>query len=142
MTVGDQSAAPPNSTGPVARFSEAQLAYLLGERRLGRLATADATGQPHVVPVGWSYDPNLGTIDVSGHNFAGTRKYRNVQANPRAAFVVDDVLPPFRPRCVMVQGTAQALGAELSGGTEAMIRISPRKITSWGLDVSVPPSES
>ena len=123
---------------PMARFTPAELAYLLGEPRLGRLATADATAVPHVVPVGWTYNPDLGTIDISGRNFAGTRKYRNVQANPRAAFVVDDVLPPFGPRCVMVEGTAQPLAAEQSGGTEAMIRIVPDKIISWGVDDSPP----
>jgi len=110
-----------------ATFSEAELAFLLGSQRLGRLATADGTGAPHVVPVGWSYNPDLGTIDISGHNFAATRKYRNVRANPRAAFVVDDVLAPFRPRCVMVQGSAQALDAEHSGVTEAMVRIFPAR---------------
>ncbi len=75
-------------------FSAAELDYLLGERRLGRLATADATGQPHVVPVGWRYNPELGTIDISGRNFAATKKFRNVRENPKAAFVVDDILPP------------------------------------------------
>jgi len=67
-----------------ARFTPGQLAYLLGEQRLGRLATADATAAPHVVPVGWSYNRDLGTIDISGSNFASTRKYRNVQTNPRS----------------------------------------------------------
>ncbi len=121
-----------------ARFTPGQLAYLLGEQRLGRLATADATAAPHVVPVGWSYNRDLGTIDISGSNFAATRKYRNVQTNPRAAFVVDDVLPPFRPRCVMIQGTAQAIDASPPGVTEALIRIVPDTITSWGLGDSPP----
>jgi len=103
--------------------------------------SADATGAPHVVPVGWTHNPDLGTIDITGTHFAATRKYRNVQANPRAAFVVDDVLPPFHPRCVMIQGTAQALDAAHATGTEAVIRIVPDKITSWGLDNS-PPSTS
>lgn len=123
----------------MAQFTPAELAYLLGEQRLGRLATADATGAPHVVPVGWAYNTDLGTIDISGRNFAATRKYRNAVANPQAAFVVDDVLPPFRPRAVMVQGIAQPLVTEHSGGTEAIIRIIPQKITSWGLD-NTPPS--
>ena len=113
-------------------FSAAELGYLLGEPRLGRLATADSTGQPHVVPMGWSYNAELGTIDISGRSFASTRKYRNVQANPRAAFVVDDVLPPWRPRCVTVQGRAEALAAPPGG--QAMIRIYPHTIISWGLD--------
>ena len=87
-----------------------------------------------MVPVGWSYDPDLGTIEVSGRSFARSTKYRNVLANPRAAFVVDDVLPPWRPRCVTVQGTAEAV--EAAAGGEALIRIRPETIVSWGLDAS------
>ncbi len=120
----------------MASFSAAELEYLLGERRLGRLATVDEAGWPHVVPVGWRYNPALGTIDVSGRNFAATKKFRNVRANPKAAFVVDDVLPPWRPRSVMVRGHARALEAPANAGVEgggAMIRITPDKIVSWGL---------
>lgn len=134
MNAPDEPATAPSTAEPAARFTSAELAYLLGEQRLGRLATADATGAPHVVPVGWSYNQSLGSIDISGRNFAATRKYRNVISNPQAAFVVDDVLPPFRPRCVLVQGAAQALEAEQATGAEAAIRIVPRKITSWGLE--------
>jgi pyridoxamine 5'-phosphate oxidase family protein len=123
----------------LASFSAAELDYLLNERRLGRLATVDATGQPHVVPVGWHYNPELGTIDISGRNFAATKKFRNVKSNTKAAFLVDDVLPPWRPRSVMVQGQAEALEASAGGGGEdsgAMIRITPDKIVSWGLEAS------
>lgn len=116
----------------MSMFTPAELAYLSTGGLLGRLATIEPTGQPHVVPLGWRYNPDLDTIDISGHDFGRTRKFRNVAANPKVAFVVDDVLPPFRPRCVMVQGTAQALDADSAGGTEAMIRIVPRKVTSWG----------
>ena len=42
-----------------ARFGDRELQYLLGVRRLGRLATADAEGRPRVVPVGWPHDPQL-----------------------------------------------------------------------------------
>lgn len=120
----------------MASFTDAELEYLLGERRLGRLATVDETGQPHVVPVGWTYNPDLGTIDVSGRNFASTKKFRNVRENPKAAFVVDDVLPPWRPRSVMVQGHAETIEPADAGSGGAMIRISPRKIVSWGLEAS------
>ena len=123
----------------MASFSAAELDYLLGERRLGRLATVDETGQPHVVPAGWRYNPALGTIDVSGRNFATTKKFRNARSNPKAAFVVDDVLPPWRPRSVMVQGHARALltsTTEGGGSGGAMIRITPDKIVSWGLEAS------
>lgn len=120
----------------MASFSTAELAHLLAEPRLGRLATADDSGQPHVVPTGWSYNADLGTIDISGRDFAATRKYRNVQANPKAAFVVDDVLPPWRPRAVVVQGVAQAVPAGDAGGdrAQALIRLVPDTIISWGLE--------
>lgn len=115
-------------------FAPVELAYLRTERLLGRLATVDPTGQPHVVPVGWSYNPELDTIDIGGRDFGRTRKFGNVVANPKVAFVVDDVLPPFRPRCVMVRGAAQALMGEAADGADAMIRIVVHKVTSWGLD--------
>ena len=117
----------------MASLSDAELEYLLGGKRLGRLATVDTDGMPHVVPVGWRYNQETGTIDVSGRNFAATKKFRNVKANPRAAFVVDDVLPPWRPRSVMIQGDARAIEASDGG---ALIRITPEKITSWGLGSS------
>ena len=116
----------------MASFSDEELEYLLGEKRLGRLATVGSDGMPHVVPVGWRYNPEAGTIDVSGRNFAATKKYRNVKANPRAAFVVDDVLPPWRPRSVMVRGDARAIEASANEG--AIIRITPENIVSWGFD--------
>ena len=51
------------------------------------------------------------------------------------AFVVDDVLPPWRPRCVTIQGTAAAIAAGGEGPDEgALIRITPTRVISWGLD--------
>jgi pyridoxamine 5'-phosphate oxidase family protein len=118
----------------MATFTTAELDYLSSERRLGRLATADANGLPHVVPVGmWRYNPELGTIDVTGRSFAASKKFRNVRVHPQAALVVDDLasVDPWRPRSVLVRGRAEAL--EAADGEEAIIRITPDKITSWGL---------
>ncbi len=117
-------------------FSEKELDYLASER-LGRLATIGTDGFPHVVPLGWSYNPALDTIDVGGRDLAKTKKFRNVQANPKVALVIDDVLPPWRPRCVMVRGEAEALEEAASADSkrlEAVIRIHPRQVINWGLD--------
>ena len=118
---------------PPAALSAEERAYLRGGELLGRLATVDAHGLPHVVPVGWRYNEELGTFDISGRRFAATKKYRNVLACPRAALVVDDVLPPWRPRGVHVQGPARAVPADEATGAQALIRITPAKVTSWGL---------
>lgn len=118
-------------------FAKKELDYLAG-RRLGRLATIDADGLPHVVPLGWSYNPALDTIDAGGRDFARTKKFRNVKANPKVALVIDDVLPPWRPRCVMVRGEAEALGEATSAAGDQLgpiIRIHPTHVLSWGLDV-------
>lgn len=117
-------------------FSDKELEYL-ADRRLGRLATIDASGMPHVVPLGWTYNKALDTVDVSGRDFARSKKFRNVRGNPKVALVIDDVLPPWRPRCVMVRGEAEALDEAISADGEslgAIIRITPTEVLSWGLE--------
>lgn len=44
-----------------------------------------------------------------GRDFARSRKFHNAQRNPDVALVIGYVLPPWRPRCVMIRGTARAL---------------------------------
>jgi len=120
-------------------FSKNELDYL-SDRRLGRLATIDADGLPHVTPLGWNYNPALDTIDVGGRDLARTKKFRNVRANPKVALAIDDVLPPWRPRCVMVRGEAEALEEATSADGEqlgSIIRIHPTQVISWGLDEAV-----
>jgi pyridoxamine 5'-phosphate oxidase family protein len=118
-------------------FTETEIEYLSGQR-LGRLATVDAEGRPHVVPVGFRYNEELDAVDIGGHNFAGSKKFRDVGKTGRAAFVVDDVLPPWRARGVEVRGRAEVRsegGKEIMENfAEAMIRIHPRRIVSWGVD--------
>ena len=63
-------------------FTAAQLAYL-GERRLARIATVGADGTLHVTPVGmWSHNPVHDSIDVTGREFARSKKYRDVARAP------------------------------------------------------------
>lgn len=122
----------------MSAFSAAELAFLAEGGKLGRLATVDAQGQPHVVPVGWNYNPQTDTVDIGGRDLANTKKFRNVRdAGPKVAIVIDEVLSPWRPRCVQVRGTAEALEqATDSGGRPRgpIIRITPTKIVSWGLE--------
>ena len=71
-------------------FTEAEIGYLASQP-LGRLATIQPDGSPQVKPVGFGYNPRLGTIDITGYNLASSQKFRNVQRNGHAALVVDDI---------------------------------------------------
>ena len=112
-------------------FTRHELEYLLGDRRLARLATVGRDGMPHVTPVGWSLNPELGTIDIGGHDLAKTKKFRDAAQSRRAAIVIDDVQPPWQPRGVEVRAEAEAIE-----GPPALIRLHPRRILSWGLESS------
>ncbi|MGZ3583805.1 MAG: PPOX class F420-dependent oxidoreductase, partial [Ktedonobacterales bacterium] len=110
----------------------------LGSQRLGRLATLSAMGEPHVVPVGFRYNAELDTIDIGGHNIGKSKKFRDVARDGRVAFVVDDLLPPWKPRGVEVRGLAEVLaeGGKLimQDFDDELIRITPRRIISWGVE--------
>jgi pyridoxamine 5'-phosphate oxidase family protein len=123
----------------MSAFTEAEIAYLSGQR-LGRLATVGPNGQPHVVPVGFRYNVEHDAIDIGGHDFATRKKFADVRANPKVAFVVDDLasVSPWRPRGIEIRGRAEVL---MSGGEAfgrgydpAIFRIHPRRIVSWGIE--------
>jgi PPOX class F420-dependent enzyme/OxyR family protein len=68
-----------------------EVAYLASQHH-GRLATVAPDGTPQVKPVGFRYNSELASIDIAGFNMESSAKFRNVQANPDVAFVVDDVI--------------------------------------------------
>src|SRR5258708_2577926 len=71
-------------------FTDAEQSYL-DSQPLGRLATLGPDGSPQTRPVGYTYNRELNTIDIGGHNLTASRKYRNIQADARVSFVVDDL---------------------------------------------------
>jgi pyridoxamine 5'-phosphate oxidase family protein len=110
---------------------------------LGRLATIAPDGTLQNSPVGFTYNEELGTIDIVGYHMSRSRKFRNIGSNNTVAFVVDDIASrdPWRVRCLEIRGTAEQ--AEIANApTEpngdaldsAIIRITPRRIISFGID--------
>ena len=108
---------------------------------LGRLATIQPDGTPQNSPVGFTYNEQLGTIDIAGYEMAKSRKYRNLTDNDRVALVVDDITPrgplrtrgaiqPERVRCLEIRGTA----AQAEEGGRPIIRVTPRRVISFGID--------
>jgi pyridoxamine 5'-phosphate oxidase family protein len=123
----------------MSAFTPAEIAYLQSQR-LGRIATVGSDGRPHVVPVGFRYNPEFDTIDIGGHDFARRKKFRDVRRNPQVAFVVDDVasVNPWRVRGIEIRGEAEILetgGQSVIPGFDAeMFRIRPTRVISWGLE--------
>jgi len=68
-----------------------------------------------------------------GNGFSATKKFRNAKVNPRVTFLIDEVLPPWRPRAVMIYGLATTL--EGGADREAMTRFLQRVI-SWAWTTS------
>jgi pyridoxamine 5'-phosphate oxidase family protein len=66
----------------MSAFTASEITYLNGQR-LGCLTTVGADGQPHVVPVGFRYNPTEDAIEIGGHSgFARRKKCRDVSYNP------------------------------------------------------------
>jgi pyridoxamine 5'-phosphate oxidase family protein len=98
-------------------FTPIELEFLRSQR-IGRFATVSPSGWPHVMPVMYSVDDEGALeFDVDGV------KLRNIQAEPRAAMVVDAMGPR---RGVAIQGQATLIAPERA-------RLDPVRKFSWGL---------
>jgi PPOX class probable F420-dependent enzyme len=127
----------------------------LESRRVGHLATADAGGAPHVVPVCFAVtdDTLYVTIDQKPKgNPRSLKRLRNIADNPSAAFVADHYDEDWsRLGWVMLRGRAEILahGAEHDAAQELLrarypqyrgmqlaelpvIAIRIGRVTSWG----------
>ncbi len=129
---------------------------MLRRARVARLATADARGRPHVIPICFVFDGRTiySAIDtkpkrVTPHRL---RRVRNVRANPHVALVIDAYQEDWRRLWyVLVLGVAVTLGP---GGREhagavarlrrkyaqyrtmriddrPVLRITPRRVIAW-----------
>ncbi len=129
----------------------------LQQARVARLATADAAGRPHLVPVCFVYDGRLfyTPLDRKPKRTPPERlaRVRNILANPHVALLIDEYGEDWEGLWyILVRGTAalvepgpehaQALrllkekyppyAAGLLPEDAALIRITPTKIVPWG----------
>ena len=121
-------------------FTPAEVDYIKSQR-VGRIATIGPDGRPHVVPVGYRYNPEADSIDIGGRAGVTQRKhYRDLARNPKVAFVIDDLpsMNPWTIRGIEIRGEAEVLA---SGGqtiqpffAPEMIRIHPRRLMAWGIE--------
>ena len=127
----------------------------LSRRKVGRLATADHRGAPHVVPVCFAIEADVLYITIDEKpKRAGVplKRLRNIAANPAVAVVVDRYDDDWtRLGWVMLRGRAEILtnGAEHASAQDALrarypqlneMQIGPlpviavrlERVTSWG----------
>jgi pyridoxamine 5'-phosphate oxidase family protein len=125
----------------MSAFMEAEIEYLR-QQTLGRIATVGPDGQPHVTPVTFVYNEEEDAIDVGGMFFGGTKKWRDLQSNPKVTLLVDDVLSnPRRARAIEVRGRAELhetggdrINPRFSNFAPQFVRIRPTRIVSWGVE--------
>jgi len=129
------------------------LATLIEQERVCRVATANPSGIPHVVPVCHV----LADGKLYFGSAADAKKVVNLKANPRAAVTVDLYSDAWAHlKGVMVQGTARLLErgprfrkarallyrkyphypdeAALEESESVIVEVSPTRVFSWGLE--------
>lgn len=113
----------------MAAFTDLELAYLQSQL-LMRFASASPTGRPDVAAVTFSIEGD--DIVTSGFDIAKTVRYQNIQSNPVAAVVVDDLasVDPWSPRGIKARGSVRV--EEDAEGQR--FRITPEVIWSWGIN--------
>jgi pyridoxamine 5'-phosphate oxidase family protein len=123
----------------VSVFTEAERDYL-SSARLGRIATVGPDGQPHVVPVTFTFNAAEDAIDVGGIDFGASKKWRDGRRNPRVTFLVDESWGKGA-KAIEIRGSAEA--HETGGETinprfpnfkPEFLRIRPRRIVAWGVE--------
>ena len=137
-------------------FTDEQRRYL-DSARLGRLATADAEGRPHAVPVCFALvaDRVVTPIDEKPKRAeaADLRRIRDVRENPRVALVVDRWADDWSELgWLQIRATASVAGPDAEihpRGVDAlrekypqyadhaleerpMLDLDPGRVLSWG----------
>ena len=132
------------------------LRAFLQRQRVAHLATSDAQGAPHVVPICFVLleDAVYSVIDEKPKTTTRLKRLRNIEANPRSALVADEYDEDWsRLAWVMLRGSAAVLspGPEQRRALAALrdkypqyrqmdlddrplIRLTIERPSSWGLE--------
>ncbi len=121
-------------------FTDAEYEYLTGHP-LGRLATIGPDGAPQIHPVTFRVNADAGAIDFGGPGLTRSQKFRNVQADPRVSFVVDDQAERPNPigqtgRGIELRGLAEIVTLDrprIAAFSPETLRIHPRRIIAWNI---------
>lgn len=139
------------------KFPEGIEAFIRSSR-VARMATVDAAGFPHIVPICYAYDGSrfYSAVDEKPKRVEPgmLRRLVNIRANPRICLIIDEYDEDWsRLRFAIIRGTAgiESAGAEhnravnllrkkypqyrtmaLAEVINPVIVITPKEIISWG----------
>ncbi|MCX6069183.1 MAG: pyridoxamine 5'-phosphate oxidase family protein [Chloroflexi bacterium] len=106
-----------------------QAQEFLSRRLIGRLATASAEGQPHVIPVWFLWENNA--IWIS--SYRSTRKIIDLESNSKCALVVDVDDAQGGLTAVMLEGRAELVSTPESAVKERIERVYTKYLGPQGL---------
>jgi coenzyme F420-0:L-glutamate ligase / coenzyme F420-1:gamma-L-glutamate ligase len=137
-------------------FTTEEVSFIEAQRA-GRLATGDAEGRPHVVPVCYAFDGERFFIPLDEKpkrvGDMALKRVRNIQVRGEAALLIDRYEDDWsRLGYVLARGRAELLGAErpdaiparallrerypqyltMALETRPLIALTPQSITAWG----------
>jgi PPOX class probable F420-dependent enzyme len=95
--------------------TEAEARARFASARVARLATADANGRPHLVPIAFAVDGDrvYSAVDAKPKRTTALRRLRNVRENPMVALLVDHYDEDWSELWwVRAEGVARVLDAE------------------------------
>ena len=146
---------------PLDQLSEDR-AQWLAAAPTAHLATADASGAPHVIPICYAFDGQalFSVLDQKPKRAQITRlrRVRNIQENPQVSVVVDHYEEDWsRLGYILVMGTANLLFEGLEHDTAVrllrqkysqylamdldanpVIKITPQRVVCWGTAPTTP----
>lgn len=106
-----------------------QARLLFAAARVARLATADSTGRPHLVPIVFavSGDTVYSAVDAKRKRGTALRRLANISANPRVAVLVDHYEDDWDMLWwVRADANARLLDAAESEGLDAIALLTER----------------
>ncbi len=115
------------------------LAAFIDGQRVARLATADAQGRPHLVPICFALDGSTvySAIDEKPKRDGTLRRLANITANPRVQLLFDvyDDTDWSRLRYVQLRGLARIIeSGEEHGRAIALLRARYAQYASMALE--------
>lgn len=134
-----------------------EVSDFIARARVGRLATADASGQPLVLPICYAFNGQVlySAVDAKPkrRDADDLKRVRNIRENPKVSLVIDEYDEDWsRLRWVILQGLADVVttGEDFAAATElllskypqyramglsreqgTMIRITPQRVLRW-----------